>query len=352
MKHVHVFLTFLLLTALLAFGQTVGNSVPGLPADTAGVFAAFAPSYDYSAFKPWHLKATYRLSDDAGNPAGEGTYEYWWASPKVYRSTWTRGSAVYTEWRTADGKAAYQGSSEALSYFEYKLQTALASPLIAVGELDPAKFRLDEHAVSAAGSIVSCFKTAPVAPGNTPVQASSFGLFPTYCFNTAKRILLGTYSFGTLVMQYINFTQFQGKPLARQFSCREGTRFFLAAEIVEIGELSPSDPAFTPPPTAKPLKLDRVQIGADIAEKLLVKKVPPVFPKDAKDAHPQGEVVLQAIIGFDGRVRDLQLVSAPKASMAFSAFRAVSQSEYKPYMQNGEPVEVETTVTVDYSPAQ
>jgi TonB family protein len=345
-------LALVLAAALPGLGQATNHSEPGLPEHTGGFFAAFAPSYDYSAFKPWHLKATYQLYDDAGKPTEQGTYEFWRVSPQVHRSSWTRKSATYTDWHTADGKVAHQATGEALNFFEYKLEAALLTPLTIAGKLDPAKFRMDDNAVTQAGSLVACFKTVPVAPKQDPVQTSSWGLFPTYCFNTQKQLLLGVYSFGTQVVKFSDFTQIQDKNLARLVSFREGTRNILTAKVDATDELSPSDAALVPPPGSRPEKIDKVPIGADMAENLLVKKVTPVYPQDAKDAHIQGKVVLQAIIGIGGKVRDLQLLSAPRASMASSAFWAVSQWEYRPYRLNGKPVEVETTVTVMYSLGQ
>jgi TonB family protein len=310
------------------------------------------PSYDYSALRPWHLKATYQLYDDAGKPTEQGTYEFWWASEQVYRSSWTRGSATYTEWHTADGKVAYEGRSEALNYFEYKLETAMRSPLTSAGELDPAKFRLDDHRATLSHSVVTCFNTVPVASKGGPAPIPTVGLFPTYCFNTKLQILLGINYFGTQVVKFYDFKQIEDRYQARGVAFREGMHDILTAQADAISALSLSDPALTPPQSARRVRIDKVQIDADIAESLLVKKVTPVYPQDAKDAHIQGKVVLQATIGIDGKVRDLQLLSAPTASLASSAFWSVSQWQYKPYLRNGEPVEVETTVAVAYSLGQ
>jgi hypothetical protein len=108
-----------------------------LPKDPKEVFAAAAPFYDFNdaSLKPWHLKASYQLYDGDGKPTEQGTYEYWWASPKVYRSTWTRPGATYTEWHTADAKRAYKVSGGALSFFEFRLQKSLLSPLPKPGDL-------------------------------------------------------------------------------------------------------------------------------------------------------------------------------------------------------------------------
>jgi protein TonB len=106
----------------------------------------------------------------------------------------------------------------------------------------------------------------------------------------------------------------------------------------------------TPPvdvPSAKTDKLE--QISPAVMTGALIKKQQPVYPQDAKDVHVSGTVVLQAIIGMDGRIHDLRVVSAPWPSLVASAMWAVSQWQYKPYLLNGDPVDVETSINVIYS---
>jgi protein TonB len=68
----------------------------------------------------------------------------------------------------------------------------------------------------------------------------------------------------------------------------------------------------------------------------------------AKQAHIQGTVVLHAVIGKDGQVQGLQVVSGhPMLSAA--AINAVKQWRYKPYMLNGQPVEIDTNITVNFT---
>ena len=77
-------------------------------------------------------------------------------------------------------------------------------------------------------------------------------------------------------------------------------------------------------------------------------KVVPVYPPAAKKAKIQGAVLLHALIGKTGSIEELQAVSGPD-DLKQSALDAVRQWTYKPYLLNGEPVDVETTVTVTYS---
>ena len=78
------------------------------------------------------------------------------------------------------------------------------------------------------------------------------------------------------------------------------------------------------------------------------KKVQPVYPADAKKARIQGTVVLDAIIGKDGKVEHLSVVSG-HAELQQSALDAVRQWEYQPFLLNGDPVVVETTINVIYT---
>ena len=82
---------------------------------------------------------------------------------------------------------------------------------------------------------------------------------------------------------------------------------------------------------------------------MLAKKQAPVYPQDAKDARISGKVVLHATIGRDGGVHELRVVDEPWPSLVASALWAVSQWQYKPYVLNGEPLEVDTEINVIYT---
>jgi protein TonB len=68
----------------------------------------------------------------------------------------------------------------------------------------------------------------------------------------------------------------------------------------------------------------------------------------AKAARIQGDVVLKAIIDREGNIQDLQLMSG-HPMLAPAAIEAVKQWRYRPYLLNGQPVEVETTITVIFT---
>ncbi len=81
------------------------------------------------------------------------------------------------------------------------------------------------------------------------------------------------------------------------------------------------------------------------------KFVEPIYPPDAKAAGIQGSVVLDAVIGKDGNIASLKLVSGPP-ELTKAAWEAVKQWTYKPYLLNGDPVAVQTTITVTFALAK
>ncbi len=92
----------------------------------------------------------------------------------------------------------------------------------------------------------------------------------------------------------------------------------------------------------------RVRVSSGVQSGLLVRKVPPAYPPLARQARIQGQVLLQAQISKNGDIENLQLISG-HPMLAPAAIEAVKQWKYKPYLLNGEPVEVETTVQVNFT---
>jgi protein TonB len=80
----------------------------------------------------------------------------------------------------------------------------------------------------------------------------------------------------------------------------------------------------------------------------LVYRVQPIYPPLARSARIQGQVFLRAIISRTGTIENLQAVSGHPMLIP-AALGAVRQWRYRPYLLNGEPVEVETQVTVNFS---
>jgi periplasmic protein TonB len=103
--------------------------------------------------------------------------------------------------------------------------------------------------------------------------------------------------------------------------------------------------ALPPPPKATP---SRIRVGGNVAAAKLIRQVTPVYPTIAKTAHISGTVTLHAIISKDGSIEQLEYVSGPPLLMR-NAMDAVRQWRYNPTLLNGEPVEVDTTISVVFT---
>ena len=131
----------------------------------------------------------------------------------------------------------------------------------------------------------------------------------------------------------------------------EGPAAGIPAADLAPGVFAPLDaiakprPAAPLPPVRKPAP--RVRVSANVQQALLVYQIKPLYPALARSARISGTVVLQATIGKDGSIQNLQLVSGhPLLTQA--ALAAVAQWRYRPTLLSGEPVEVATQILVNF----
>ena len=92
----------------------------------------------------------------------------------------------------------------------------------------------------------------------------------------------------------------------------------------------------------------RVPLSADVSAGRLIKRVNPVYSKYARKNRIQGMVVMHAAISKEGDIVNLVVISGPPI-LTEAAATAVKQWKYRPYLVNGEPVEVETEVRVNFT---
>ncbi len=104
----------------------------------------------------------------------------------------------------------------------------------------------------------------------------------------------------------------------------------------------------TPVAVPKVATPQRVRVSSGVSQGLLVRRVQPNYPPLARQARIQGVVLLQATISREGNIENLQLISG-HPMLAPAAIEAVKQWKYRPYLLNGEPVEVETQVQVNFT---
>jgi periplasmic protein TonB len=107
-----------------------------------------------------------------------------------------------------------------------------------------------------------------------------------------------------------------------------------------VKDLSAAEPKTAP---------QKVSVSSGVAQGMLVHRVAPQYPAQAKQARLQGTVVLQAVIGKDGSVTSVHALRGNPV-LTQAAIDAVKQWRYRPYALNGEPVEADTQISVTFSP--
>jgi protein TonB len=111
-----------------------------------------------------------------------------------------------------------------------------------------------------------------------------------------------------------------------------------------IGGIVSSVPVAVP----KAAPPQKVRVSQGVLQGNILHQVQPQYPPIARAARVAGAVVIKATIGKDGTMKDLQVVSG-HPMLVQAALEAVKQWRYKPWVLNGEPVEVDTVITVNFN---
>jgi protein TonB len=122
-----------------------------------------------------------------------------------------------------------------------------------------------------------------------------------------------------------------------------GAGYGSMTNLFDLGT-APAEAVNRPP---EPVITKRVRLGGNVEDAKLIVRIQPAYPVLAVQTGTQGNVILHAIIGKEGEVTELQVVSGHPL-LVEAALGAVRQWRYSPTLLNGSPVEVETTITVSF----
>jgi len=97
----------------------------------------------------------------------------------------------------------------------------------------------------------------------------------------------------------------------------------------------------------------RIRIGGEVQAPKIIAKIQPVYPNEARTAGIQGTVILHAVIGMEGNPLQLRVMNNQiDPELARAAVEAVSKWRYRPTLLNGDPIEVDTTIQVNFTLAE
>ena len=294
--------------------------------------------------QPWHLKASFKLFDPQGKTTDDGTIEEFWAGHHKIRITYTGRNFTQTTYWTEAGMLQ-SGSSELPSYLIPELLAALVEPIPNAEFLKTQDFEVKERDLGSAKLLCVRAKVKPPAIVDNFQKTQG----PTYCLNADKPVLRIAAS-GIVIRQSVRnkIVTFQGRYISQDLRIVQDDKTVasLQGETLEAIK-TPDDSVFAPPADAVALP-SAITVLSGVANGMLVTSVSPHFPIAAKQSHTQGTVVLQALIGKDGKISDLKVASGP-TMLQQAALDAVKQWVYWPFFMDGEAVEVSTKINVIFN---
>jgi TonB family protein len=181
------------------------------------------------------------------------------------------------------------------------------------------------------------------------VAHAPFGLFPAYCFDRDKDSLRVSYDPGFQLIARNKVGTFQQRSVVLDQTTLQGSVTVVRAHLDALESIVPNEGEFAPSADLEEVKSNQAIVGSAVIAGLKISGVNPSYPVTSRMNHVSGSVILRARIGSDGRIHSLKVISTPDADLAIASLAAVRQWIYKPYLLNGEPVDVDTQITVNFA---
>jgi TonB family protein len=309
-----------------------------MPSDPAALLALAAKKngLQNAGIGPWHIKATYQLLDDAGAVKETGTFEEFRVSEKVYKLSYASPSFNQTDY--SNDKGSFRtGSPDWPDGAASSVHRALFPKLPSSDHLKGLRLSIaDKTAVAVELKCVS-------VEGNFSNGPSYKNI---YCLDKTRpslRIITGTGDGYQTVFNDI--FEFAGTYTARDFTITRMDKQFVRVHIDLLEQLSQLDQSIiAAPPDAKAV-LHSSLASAVFKPGKTVFQVDPQYPPEAKKAGVRGTVLIQTIVGKDGKIMDLRAVSGP-SMLIQAAVDCVRQWSFTPFLADGVPFEPQIEVSV------
>ena len=289
---------------------------------------------------PWHLEATYQTFDADGKPKDQGTFSEWWAGTDRYKTVYTSagGDLNLTIYRYGKTSAS-TGSPGWIPFRAQMAQRYLVSPVPPPSAVEKLAFSI--MPMNLGQVTLQCLR----APLSEPDAASylPYNDLPAVCTTEGSPIVRTIVDPNKFLVLFNKIVQIGGRYVAEDLSVRDTDLTIVNMQVTNLELLSTvNDSDFVAPARASsfpvpvaPREIARQAIGGDA----------PIYPAVAKSQHVEGVVTLNTVITKEGRISELEVLSGPKA-LQRAAYDAVKTWKYKPYLVDGQPVEVQTQIRV------
>jgi len=294
-----------------------------------------ANNLDAKGNTPFHLGMTFQLYDLKGKPTETGSFETWWSGVE------RRRTVVKLAGLNEDGSAP-DGADAATVRYAYLVSQLIEAAVHPVPTME-----------SPAGTV-----TKPLKSGKFQLECTGPKPGPVPAMNAQlETVCVAPNSTDVLAMQGLSDNLAMVRPRTGKFHdsfvALELRIYYLRVDAIAgkltIMQAYESANLKAEAPLATASEPSAVRISGGVISGHRIKFVVPNYPAEAKISHLSGTVLLNAVIGKDGVIRRLVPLASTDSMFTEAATEAVRQWRYSPYLLNGEPAEVDTTITVNFA---
>ncbi|MGA3130164.1 MAG: energy transducer TonB [Terracidiphilus sp.] len=278
--------------------------------------------------QPWHVVITYDQFDEDGDNVHSGVVEEFWGDPQRSRINFKSDELAQTDFTTERG--LYRaGDQRWQKRNESEVRLAVIDPFANAAILQGLHFARIERTFG--DHMLGCDVFDRTSGGtNSPNQ---------YCYDKKDSALRYVRGPGWWQIAYNDVVSFQGRFVARNVEVTDGGHPFLKLRVTKLEQLDHLDEnEFSP--TADAVNLSGARVSGVAMTPL--KTVP--IDISAVSGLQKFEVVVQIVIGEDGKVIEVKAISGPKEAYK-AAESAARKWVYLPFLVAGQPAEVETKIT-------
>ena len=295
-------------------------------------------SLDAANLPPWHMQVSYTRFDSKDGI--NGSLELWSLGKDQMRVELTEPDRKGTYLLSATGRLRSRESKLLPQDLAFLLQD-LIHPYP-----KPQIFEVEKTEDTDFGPLpTKCLLERPQSVSRSPDE--SLGKLPSFCVDDTGALRFAWFQDGIKVEN--GDSQHFGDhlyPKSAKISFRDRPMVDARVESLESwkGTVDLASANFVPDVFTGP-----VRVSSGVIQSMLLANPAPHYPQSAKRDHITGTVTLAIRIGTDGSIQDLSVLSAPRDDLAVAATEAVRRWTYKPYFLNGVPVQVNSTVMLNFN---
>lgn len=291
------------------------------------------------------MEASFSTFDYLGEPVGSGTLTVDFLKPGFQKLTVHDGASA-DKYAPEDQEAiGVDAPPTGGSFMQRLLVDLFLHPGPSKKDLESGKLKEKNQKLGAV--TLRCITLEPPKAEGSKYKPAA----QVYCLSADAPLLRASQQRYGLEAVYNQLVRFGSRTVAKDVSIQQRGKVRAKLTVLKLIAAPNLKEADFPKQVDSQVHLNAgmAKVGAGVQAGHILSKIQPVYPLEAKQDHISGSVVLHAIIGKDGAIEDLEVISAPSESLAEASIDAVSQWKYEPYLLNGKATEVDTTITVYFS---